>query len=127
MCPDMVLLDTAANPHRAPLELWRDMPDVMLDIVVSTALTHQVIRSQAGPAPDSSAPGIRRHRMSSFHGPSMPVIYKHRQRTLKAVNAELSNEDTRYGDLVLWAVITLMSVEVPSPWPGGDAVEVVGC
>ncbi|KAL3952661.1 hypothetical protein ACCO45_012604 [Purpureocillium lilacinum] len=81
VCPDMVLLDTTANPLRVPLEFWRYIPDVVLDMLVSTSLTHQLIRAKAhevstiGMEGNSLVP-IKRHRMSALQGPSVPVIYK---------------------------------------------------
>lgn len=113
----MVLLDTTANPLRVPLEFWRYIPDVVLDMLVSTSLTHQLIRAKAhevstiGMEGNSLVP-IKRHRMSALQGPSVPVIYKYHQRTLMAVNQELSKTESRYGDLALGIIITLMRVEV---------------
>ncbi|UNI15556.1 hypothetical protein JDV02_002081 [Purpureocillium takamizusanense] len=132
VCPDMVLLDTPANPLRAPLEFWRYIPDVVLDILVSTSLTHQLIRAKAheiASSPVAAAQGndadalvpIKRNRMSGLHGPSVPVIYKYHQRTLRAVNRELSKTESRYGDLALGIIITLMRVEIQQSafgaWP----------
>ncbi|KAJ6443479.1 extracellular membrane protein, CFEM domain-containingprotein [Purpureocillium lavendulum] len=125
VCPDMVLLDTATNPLRAPLEYWRYFPDVVLDIIVSASLTHQAIRSQAHMlSRETDRNGlvpIKKHRMGSFNGPSLPVIYKHYQRILKAVNQELSKTESRHGDLALGVIVTLMRIEIQQSafgaWP----------
>ncbi|UNI20477.1 hypothetical protein JDV02_006558 [Purpureocillium takamizusanense] len=125
ICPDMVLLDTAANPHRLPLQYWRYIPDMSLDIIIAASLTHQAIRSQVHELSlETDRIGlvpIKRHRMGSFNGPSLPLIYKHFQRILKALNQELSEPESRYGDLALTVVITLMRVEIQQSafgaWP----------
>ncbi|QUC23462.1 uncharacterized protein UV8b_07703 [Ustilaginoidea virens] len=127
--PDLVLLDTGANPHRFDLKYWRLLPDVLTDMIISCALTHQVIRSQA--RQDSfpltvhdagSHPiAVVRHRMISFPDPSVKTIYKHQQRTLKELSESLDEKELRFSDAILAAVVTLMRVEIQQSafgaWP----------
>lgn len=116
----MVLLDTGANPHRIELEYWRYFPDVIMDIIISCSLTHQVIRSHATqdnfPLTSSSAGNqsvsITKHRMVSFQNPAIATIYKHQQRTLQQLGQDLNDKELRYSGIVLATIITLMRVEV---------------
>ncbi|KAM4055782.1 fungal specific transcription factor [Hirsutella rhossiliensis] len=119
MCPDLVLLDSATNPHRVALENWRCIPELIMGIIVSTSLTHQAIRcyaQQPGLASRSElnggALGIHRHHMSLLRSPSMPIVYEYHRRTLRALQKQLDDPSTRYEGPVLSAIAVLMRVEI---------------
>ncbi|KHN97437.1 uncharacterized protein MAM_04452 [Metarhizium album ARSEF 1941] len=126
---DLVLFDTGVNPHRVELQYWSYFPDVMMSMIISSCLTHQVIRCHATqdnfPLTSSNARGQlvhgAKHGVSSFQNPSVGVIYRHHQRTLRQLGEDLNDADLRYSDTVLVAVITLMRVEIQQSafgaWP----------
>ena len=116
--PDMVLVDSPSNPHRSDLQYWRYIPDVVVDMLISAALTHQVIRCQATqdgfklPIVQNSKVALSPHRMASFHNPAITQIYTHQRRTLQAVSEVLDDPELRYSDIVLAVVVMLIRVEV---------------
>jgi hypothetical protein len=118
ICPDLALMDNPANPHRLPMEYWVYLPEMMIDMVISAALTTQVIRSNAGQglltyiAKTNDEEDLKRHHLGAVNHPSMPTIYKHQRNTLKSLNAELSSPQAKDSDTVLSLVITLMRCEV---------------
>lgn len=111
-------MDNPANPHRLPMEYWVYLPEMMMDMVISAALSTQVIRSNAGQglltytAKTSGSEDLKRHNLGAVNHPSRPTIYKHQRNTLKSLNAELSSPQAKYNDTVLSLVITLMRCEV---------------
>ncbi|KJK79907.1 hypothetical protein H634G_04146 [Metarhizium anisopliae BRIP 53293] len=126
---DMVLFDNEVNPHRVELEYWRYFPDVIIDMVISCCLTHQVIRCHATqdsfPQTSSNVRSqlvhVTKHRISSFQNPSVGVIFKHHLRTLRQLGEDLKDQELRYSDVVLAAIITLVRVEIQQSafgaWP----------
>lgn len=122
ICPDLVLVDSPANPHRLPVHYWAYFPEMMLDIIISASYTYQVIRSQAGQGiltykpreKNGSQVTLKRHHLDDVSHPSIPLIYKHQQSMLKALNAELRSPHAKYSDTVLSLVVTLMRCEVGS-------------
>lgn len=120
MVPDLVLVDSAINPHRADLTYWRYFPDIFVDIIIAGSLTHQLLRCHS--TQDSFPSGIsdagnqivsvNKNRIASVSNPSIVTIYKHQQSTLKALNEMLSDPELKYSDVVLSIVICLMRVEV---------------
>jgi len=107
-----------ANPHRLPMEYWVYLPEMMIDMVISAALTTQVIRSNAGQglltyiAKTNDEEDLKRHHLGAVNHPSLPPIDKHQRNTLKSLNAELSSPQAKDSDTVLSLVITLMRCEV---------------
>ena len=117
MVADMVIIDSIKNPHRSDPAYWQYMPDILGDMIISSALTHQVLRCHS--SQDSfrlayQVVGINRHRMASWHNPSMPTIYKHNRNVLKALGELIVDVELRYSDLVLGIIIGLIRVEVCS-------------
>ncbi|KAK2594471.1 hypothetical protein QQS21_007818 [Conoideocrella luteorostrata] len=120
IAPDLVLINTGANPHKLPTQFWRWFPDVVMDLVISCSLTHQVIRCQATqddfPLTTENAGtqsvSVVRHRMISFPNPAVSTIYRHQQQTLKVLSEELNDKDIRFSDTILSVVIGLTRVEI---------------
>lgn len=125
-------MDNPANPHRLPMEYWVYLPEMMIDMVISAALTTQVIRSNAGQglltytAKPSDSKDLKRHHLGAVNHPSLPTIYKHQRNALKSLNTELSSPQAKYNDIVLSLVITLMRSEVRALfWRGRDLVVLI--
>ena len=111
-------MDNPANPNRLPMEYRVYLTEMMIEVVISAALTTQVIRSNAGQglltytAKTSGSEDLKRHYLCAVNPPSIPTIYKHQRNTLKSLDAELSSPQAKYNDTVLSFVITLMRYEV---------------
>lgn len=72
-------MDNPANPHRLPMEYWVYIPEMMMDMVISAALSTQVIRSNAGQglltyaAKTSGSENLKRHNLGAVNHPSRLV------------------------------------------------------
>lgn len=118
----MVLFDTATNPHRISLRDWQSIPELLVSLVVSSSVLHQVIKchvqrlqyesSNNKSAPDSGVFGIYKQLMASLPSSLMPVAYEHHRRALLDLQKQLDGPSTRYSDLALTGIIILARVEV---------------
>ncbi|EQK98369.1 hypothetical protein G6O67_003603 [Ophiocordyceps sinensis] len=121
MCPDLVLVDTATNPHRISLRDWQSTPELLVSLVVSSSVIHRVIKchvqqlqyecSNNKSAPDSGVFGIYKQFMASLPSSLMPVAYEHHRRALSDLQKQLDDPSTRYSDLALTGIVLLSRVE----------------
>ena len=94
-------MDNPANPHRLPMKYWIYLPEMMIYMGISAALTTQAIRSNAGQglltytAKTSGSEDLKRHYLGAVNHPSIPTIYKHQRNTLKSLDAELSGKQAK--------------------------------
>ena len=106
-------ISTDGKKVAMPLEYWCYYPDLLLDTVIATCLTHQLIRCHAGQGMlEYSASKAGRYSLGKVQHPHLPAIYEHKQAALAGLRAELRDEGTRYADLVLNCIITLARAEV---------------
>lgn len=115
MVTDMVIIDSPKNPHRSDPAYWQYIPELLRDMVIASALTHQVLRCQS--SQDSFPPAhqminINRNRMASWQNPSMATIYKHQRNVLHTMGELIVDTELRYSDIVLGVIIGLIRVEV---------------
>lgn len=117
MVTEMVIIDSPRNPHRSDPAYWQYTPDLLRDMVVACALTHQVLRCQSSQDSFPSASqmvSINGSRMASWQNPSMATIYKHQRNVLKILGELIVDTELRYSDIVLGVIIGLIRVEVCS-------------
>lgn len=120
---DLLCVDASDNPHQLPTEYWCYYPDMILDLVISVTMTHQLLKSQGSqclleyPA-EQGVNGVvvrrRSYSLGSVHHPHLPSIYKHKQNALEALGKEIQDPETQYSDLTLNIVVMLLRVEVGS-------------
>ncbi|KAJ3495431.1 hypothetical protein NLG97_g3402 [Lecanicillium saksenae] len=127
--PDMVLVDSHGNPHRADLSLWHYVPDVYMDLLICVAWTHQLVRCHSthhitfhnclNQAKTSVT--VKRSHLPSIPDPTVRKIYKRMHSSIKMLNELLDDVEMRFSDIVLSIIITLMRVEVQQSafgsWP----------
>lgn len=132
MIKDLGVVTTTASVHNIPLQVWRHIPDYLVNVLIATGTTHQIIRSQPREAFLSSRVALRAvhqrsgpsniyRRLQSFHHPSTHLVFEHFQKAISAVNGILAKhpdlsfqqiKGLNTGDLMIAAISGLMLSEV---------------
>ena len=119
----MTLFSTSTEPHYFKLEHWQHIPSVIIDLLTSIALTHQVVRSESSRCSFQTLSTdhrkhntpIKRQHLASFQNPSVKKIYKHYQSTLNALSTDLKSGAEKQSSMVVSSMIGLAWLEVNSP------------
>lgn len=120
IAPDMVLVDSHRNPHRADISFWHFIPDVYMDLLICVAWTHQLVRCHSAQHitfrryfdHKSQSVVLKKSHLASMPGATVRKIFKRMHSSIRLLNELLDDLEMRYSDIVLSIVVTLMRVEV---------------
>ena len=116
VCPDLVATGKGGrtNPFYLPTCVIHRLPRSAVLNVVSTAIGHRLMRSYARPLPPSDRAALATR------------LQKHRGESIRALTADLAEQNTQMSDGTLGAVLALLLSEVSCPFshfpPPGDPV-----
>lgn len=112
----MVFIDSHNNPTRVKLDNWLQISGVILDIIISTAFTHRVVR-RLSPIQtqlvenDDDGAGFNT-AMRCLKDVLMTRVYDCNIRIIRVLHELLQNKKTRYSNQSLCIIIALMKIEV---------------
>lgn len=130
MIKDIGVFETTANPHNIPLQVWRHIPSYLVNVLIATGTTHQIIRAQSTDMIMSSRvamPVVQNRngdiykRLQSLGHPDTHHVFEHFQKAIGNINQIIADHpDLSFkkikgldsGDLMLAAVSGLLLSEV---------------
>lgn len=130
MIKDIGVFETSANPHNIPLQVWHFIPSYLINVLIATGTTHQIIRAQSSEMISDSKVAMRSidlrggdiyRRLQSFAHPHTHLVFEHFQKAIADVNKIIAKHpdlifrkvkgfDT--GDLMIAAISGLLLSEV---------------
>jgi hypothetical protein len=130
MIKDIGVIETNANPHNIPLQVWRHIPSYLMNVLIATGTTHQIIRAQSSdmimssqiamPAISNRGGDIYR-RLQSLGHPQTHHVFEHFQKAIADINQIIANhpdlvfrkvQGMDSGDLMIAAISGLLLSEV---------------
>lgn len=130
MIKDIGVIETVANPHNIPLQVWRHIPSYLINVLIATGTTHQIIRAQSADGIMGSRTAMRAitnrggdiyRRLQSFGHPQTHHVFEHFQKAIADINQIIAKhpdlvfrkvQGMDSGDLMLAAISGLLLSEV---------------
>lgn len=116
LCTDMVLVDAPDNPYRIPVELWREVPDLLMDPIIAASTVHKLVRIQActgqlAYSPNCSLTFSPNHLHHMKH-PLLEQVFTRQHRQTKALAKMMADPNLHVNRALLGAVTTMILCDV---------------
>ncbi len=112
----MVLVDAPDNPWRIPIELWRYIPDLLMDPIIAATTVHKLVRIQSGTGHLTYNPrgtlAFRRNHLQDIKHPLLENVFTFQHRQTKALAEMVADPQMRGSRALLEAVTTMILCEV---------------